>query len=142
MRDRKPPIVILSGIRWSFLWQRHQILATRFACAGYKTVFVETTGLATPRPDRTTLRKILHRLRRAGGEGEKTPDEPNLTVYSPLAAPPTWRVFRRLNRKLFVPRLARDLRVLAGEDPVVVAYPPTRTTLDLISGLRPPAHLL
>ena len=137
MRDRKPPVIILSGIRWSFLWQRHQILATRFARAGYKTVFVETTGLATPRPNKTTLRKILYRLRRAGGEGERTLDEPSLTIYSPLTAPPTWGAFRRLNRELFVPRVARDLRTLAGEDPVVVAYPPTRTTLDLISGLRP-----
>jgi glycosyltransferase involved in cell wall biosynthesis len=30
-----------------------------------------------------------------------------------------------------------DLRKIAGPDPVVVAYPPTRTTLDLISGLQP-----
>jgi hypothetical protein len=45
----KPPVVILSGVRWDFLWQRHQTLATLFAGAGYPTVFVETTGLANPR---------------------------------------------------------------------------------------------
>jgi glycosyltransferase involved in cell wall biosynthesis len=33
--------------------------------------------------------------------------------------------------------VVRDLRKIAGPDPVVVAYPPTRTTLDLISGLQP-----
>lgn len=133
----KPPVILLSGIRWDFLWQRHQILATRFARAGYPTIFVETTGLATPRPDRATLRKVLSRVRRSGGKGEEPPREPNLTVYSPLVAPPTWKLFRRLNRKVFVPRVVRDLRRLAGEKPVVVAYPPTRTTLDLISGLKP-----
>lgn len=136
-RGRKPPIVMLSGIRWDFLWQRHQILATRFARAGYNTIFVETTGLTTPRPDRSTLRKVSDRLRRSGSGGKKSPDEPNLTVYSPLVAPPTWGVFRSLNRKLFTPRIARDIRRIAGEDPVVVAYPPTRTTLDTISALRP-----
>ncbi len=137
MQDSKPPIVILSGIRWDFLWQRHQILATRFARAGYKTVFVETTGLANPRPDRATLRKVFNRLRRSGGEGEKAPDEPNLTVYSPLTAPPTQGTFRLLNNKLFAPRVARDIREISGEDPVVIAYPPTRMTLDLISNLQP-----
>ncbi len=137
-RDKKPPVVLLSGIRWDFLWQRHQILATRFARAGHPTVFVETTGLANPRLDRTTLRKVAARLRRSGGGGEKPRSEPGLTVYSPLAAPPTWKAFRLLNRRVFLPGVARDLRVLTGEDsPVVVAYPPTRTTLDLISYLRP-----
>ena len=138
MKDgRKPPVVVLSGIRWDFLWQRHQILATHFARAGYKTIFVETTGLSTPRPDRATLHKIFDRLRRSGGKGKKKPDEPNLTVYSPLTAPPTRKAFRVLNSKLFVPRVASDLRRIAGKNPVVIAYPPTRTTLDLTSHLRP-----
>lgn len=137
MKDRKPPVVILSGIRLDFLWQRHQILATRFARAGYKTIFVETTGLSTPRPDRATLRKVFRRLRLSRSAGGKAPDEPNLTIYSPLVAPPTWKAFRKLNRRLFAPRVARDLRKISGEDPIVVAYPPTRTTLDLISRVRP-----
>ncbi len=132
-----PPVVMLSGIRWDFLWQRHQILATRFARAGYPTVFVETTGLANPHPDGATLRNVAARLRRSGGHGKESPEEPDLTVYSPLVAPPTWRAFRLLNRWLFVPRVARDLREIVVEDPIVVAYPPTRTTLDLISALRP-----
>ena len=137
MENSKPPVIMLSGIRWDFLWQRHQILATRFARAGYPTTFVETTGLANPRLDRPTLRKIRCRLRRSGGTGEKAPETPNLTVYSPLTAPPTWKPFRLSNRRFFVPRVARDLREIAGEAPIVVAYPPTRTTLDLSLSLRP-----
>ena len=131
----KPPVVILGGIRWDFLWQRHQSLATRFARAGYPTVFVETTGLANPRPNRTTLRKILSRLGRSGGKGLR--DERGPTVYAPLVAPPTLGAFRRANRRVFLPRVLRDLGKLAGSSPVIVAYPPTRTTLDLISGLSP-----
>ncbi len=138
--DARLPVVILSGIRWDFLWQRHQILATLFARAGYPTVFVETTGLANPHPDRATARKVLRRVLRAGSQGRKasggTPS--NLAVYSPLVAPPTWRIFRRLNRAVFVPRVARDLRnLLKGASPVVIAYPPTQTTLDLLSDLKP-----
>jgi glycosyltransferase involved in cell wall biosynthesis len=131
----KPPVIILSGVRWDFLWQRHHALATRFARAGYPTVFVETTGLANPRPSRATLRKMASRIRRAGGRESSA--EANLTVYAPLVAPPTQGFFRALNRRIFVPRVVGDLRKIAGPDPVVVAYPPTRTTLDLISGLDP-----
>ncbi len=133
----KPPVVILAGIRWDFLWQRHQILATRFARAGYPTVFVETTGLANPSPSRTTLRRVLSRLGRSGGRGKKLSGEPGLTVYAPLVAPPTLVAFRQANRRIFLPRVLRDLGKVAGPSPVVVAYPPTRTTLDLIPGLGP-----
>jgi glycosyltransferase involved in cell wall biosynthesis len=135
----RPPVIILSGVRWDFLWQRHHALATMFARAGYPTVFVETTGLANPRPSASTLRKVASRLRRAGSGGPS--GEKGLTVYAPLALPPTKGVFRRANKRFFVPRMVRDLVKTAGSSPVVVAYPPTRTTLDLISGLRPRALL-
>jgi glycosyltransferase involved in cell wall biosynthesis len=131
---RKPPVVILAGIRWDFLWQRHQTLATLFARAGYPTVFVETTGLSNPRPGPATLRRVLSRIKASGGRRQ---GEPGLTVYAPLVAPPTLRVFRWANRRVLLPRVARDLGKLAGPRPVVVAYPPTRTTLDLIGGLDP-----
>ena len=134
---RKPPVVMLAGIRWDFLWQRHQTLATRFARAGYPTVFVETTGLANPRPSRATLRKVLSRLARSRKGGNGSRGEPDLTVYSPLVAPPTLEAFGRANRRLFLPRVLRDLEKAAGRSPIVVAYPPTRTTLDLVSGLAP-----
>jgi glycosyltransferase involved in cell wall biosynthesis len=131
----KPPVVILSGVRWDFLWQRHHSLATLFARAHYPTVFVETTGLANPRPNKATLRKVASRIRRAGGK--QPSEEKGLTVYVPLVVPPKGAVFRWLNRRFFVPRVVRNLRKIAGLDPFVVAYPPTRTTLDLLPGLRP-----
>jgi glycosyltransferase involved in cell wall biosynthesis len=134
---RKPPVVILSGIRWDFLWQRHQTLATLFAGAGYPTVFVETTGLANPRPTRNTLRSVFGRIRRSGRPVEKQSAGRDLIVYAPLTAPPTLGAFRWSNAKLLIPRVLSDLREIAGPRPVVVAYPPTRTTLGLISGLDP-----
>jgi glycosyltransferase involved in cell wall biosynthesis len=131
----KPPVVILSGVRWDFLWQRHHILATLIARAGYPTVFVETTGLANPPLNTDTFRKVALRIRRS--RDRKPSGEKRLTVYAPLAAPPTHRVFRWLNRRFYVPRMVRDLRMISGEDPIILAYPPTRTTLEVISGLRP-----
>jgi glycosyltransferase involved in cell wall biosynthesis len=133
----KPPVVILSGVRWDFLWQRHQTLATLFAGAGYPTVFVETTGLANPRLTGSTIRKVFERIRRSGGAGEKQSPERYLTVYAPLTAPPTYGAFRWSNAKLLLPRIISDLRKIAGHHPIVVAYPPTKTTLGFISGLDP-----
>jgi glycosyltransferase involved in cell wall biosynthesis len=135
----KPPVIILSGTRWDFLWQRHQSFATLFARAGYPTVYVEHTGLSNPSLDRDIARKVLRRILLAGGEGRKMPDmPPNLTIYSALLAPPTRRIFRRLNRAVFLPRVARDLkRLLSDVPPVVITYPPTRTTLDLLPRLKP-----
>ena len=134
----KPTVVVLSGIRWDFLWQRHQILATLFARAGYPTVYVETTGLATPSLlNKATVRKVLRRVLRARGKKVPAAEEAGLTVYSPLVAPPTARIFRHLNRRFFVRRVVRELRALAGGSPVVIAYPPTQTTLDILDGLKP-----
>src|SRR5919107_1799828 len=133
----KPPVVILAGVRWDFLWQRHQTLATLFAGAGYLTVFVETTGLANPRPGRATLRKVLSRVHRSRSKAGKPRVEKNPMVYAPLTVPPTSKAFVWANRRFLVPRVLRDLGKLVGSRPVVVAYPPTRTTLDLISGLDP-----
>ncbi len=128
----KPPVVVLAGVRWDFLWQRHQTVATLFARAGYPTVFVETTGLANPRP--SALGNVAARVRRAGA-GRAEDGWP--LVYPPLVLPPTLGAFRAANRRFFVPRVARDLKDAVGRRPVVVAYPPTRTTLDLISALEP-----
>lgn len=132
--SRKPPVVVLSGVRWGFLWQRHHAVAALFARSGYPTVFVETTGLANPGP--SALPKVWARLRarrpRTGRAGEAEP-----AVYPPLVLPPTWRVFRAANRRFLLPRTARDIEAAVGARPVVVAYPPTRTTLDLISALDP-----
>jgi hypothetical protein len=133
----KPPVVILAGVRWNFLWQRHQTLATLFADAGYPTVFVETTGLANPRPGKATLREALSRIGRSLSKAGKPKGQVNLTVYAPLTAPPTLKAFVWVNERFLVPRVLRDLGKVVDSSPTVVAYPPTRTTLDVISGLDP-----
>ena len=133
----KPSVVILAGVRWDFLWQRHQTLATLFARAGYPTVFVETTGLAIPRPGKATLRNVLSRVGRSLRRNEKLQQQENPTVYAPLTAPPTLKPFLWVNEKVLIARVLRDLRKVVGPHPLVIAYPPTRTTLELVSGLDP-----
>ncbi|WP_119069687.1 glycosyltransferase [Rubrobacter indicoceani] len=129
---RLPPVYILSGIRWGFLWQRHQTLATHFARAGYPTVFVETTGLRNP--SRLSARSVAFRLL---GRPVREPDPGGPSVYSPLVLPPGGKPSRKVNERFLVPRVARDLLGGFGRAPVIVAYPPTKTTLQIISRLSP-----
>ena len=133
----KPSVIILAGVRWDFLWQRHQTLATHFARSGYPTIFVETTGLSFPRPGKARLRNMLSRIQGSLQRYEKPRGQENPIVYAPLTVPPTPKPFVWLNERFLLPRVLRDLRKLVGSRPLVVAYPPTRTTLDLISGLDP-----
>ncbi len=120
------------------MWEWSQILSTMFARAGHPTVCVETTGIANPSLDVESGRKVLRRLLHARSGGRTYAGRPaNLHVYSPLVAPPTLGAFRRINQKVLVPRVVRDLRRLAGPEPVVMAFTPTHTTLDLLSKLTP-----
>jgi glycosyltransferase involved in cell wall biosynthesis len=134
----KPPVVLLSNVRWDALWEYSHALATLFANAGYPTAFVETTGMRNTPLGTTTGRRVLKRLLNVRSGGKKPGNlSPNLTVYSPLVVPPTYGAFQGINRSIFVPRIVRDLWRLAGNAPVVIAFAPTRTTLDLVSGLQP-----
>src|SRR5918993_2438433 len=106
----KPPVVLLTNVRWDALWEYSHALATLFANAGYPTVFVETTGLRNPPLGMTTGRRVLKRLLNVRSAGKKPANiTPNLTVYSPLVVPPTSGLFRYINRRFFVPRIVRDL---------------------------------
>jgi hypothetical protein len=136
---KKPTVVLLSNIRWDFLWQWTQVLATMFAKAGYPTICVETTGITNPRLNLTTIRSIARRLHRfertdaTNSELRATELPANLVIYSPLVAPPTYKILRRLNRRFFIARVVRDLQQLVESEPVFIAFPPTQTTLDILS---------
>ncbi|WP_047864618.1 glycosyltransferase [Rubrobacter aplysinae] len=136
----REPVVLLAGIRWDFLWQRHQEIAARLAARGHPVVFVETTGLSNPRPGPGLARKVLSRMSRIARSGAGTANlgaSGRLSIYPPLVLPPTAGAFRWLNRRVLVPRVGRDLLRMAGDHPAIIAYPPTRTTLDLVRELSP-----
>lgn len=125
-------VVILASIDWGAAWQRHQAWAARFAAAGHRVFFVENTGFRDFR--RSDAWRILRRVKAAGVPS--TPPRPGIEVVSPLVLPPTRGPFRAANRGLFVPRLVSKLRRLGlGPKPVVVAYLPTATTLELLDRL-------
>jgi glycosyltransferase involved in cell wall biosynthesis len=128
-------IVIISSIDWSFLWQGHQEIARRLAAEGNRVLYLENTGVRAPGVrDAARVASRLKRWSSALGTGGLREVAPGVHVCSPLVLPPfgpRWR--RQLNRRLFLPLVARTARRLGFRDPLVWTYLPNDTTLDLIS---------
>jgi len=79
-------IVCVSTIDWDFLWQEHQGVMSVLALAGNRVLFVENTGVRTPRwKDRD---RVLARLRKwTRGRGRFRAVADNVSLCSPLALP-------------------------------------------------------
>ncbi len=136
-------VVILSSIDWDTAWQRHQIFAAAFAVAGREVFFVENTGFRNPvMKDLPRLWKRARNLLHPSSVSGANPIPAGLRVFSPRVLPPTWSIFRRLNKDYFIPRLLRQLRsegLRAGAECVV--YVPTASTVEILRRLKPVAAL-
>lgn len=135
-------IVILSNIEWDFQWQRHQIFATFFCASSRKVIFVESQ--AKRNPEFKDIPRILERLLRfITKRGQKNSSQKrdgtreNLTVISPMVLPSTYKVFRQINRKIFIPWLVRSIQREIITAPIVINYSPTQTSIDVIKSLTP-----
>jgi O-antigen/teichoic acid export membrane protein len=136
-------VVVLSTIDWDTAWQRHQIFAAAFAARGDEVFFVENTGFRNP--GWRDLPRVLRRVRNqafpsAVSGANRIPD--GVRVFSPRVLPPTWRLFRRLNAALLLPRLLGELREAGLRDGAdCVVYGPTATMVELARLLRPASVL-
>lgn len=134
---RHRTIVCLSSIDWDFLWQGHQEIMSRFASMGNRVIFVENTGVRTVRL--SDVRRVLTRLAHWFAEtaaGSRVPVA-GVSVVAPLLLPfPRSRLATAVNHHLLLPRLASRIRALAGEDPILFSYLPTRNAVRLIELLR------
>lgn len=127
-------IVILSSIKWDFLWQRHQILAEFFSVYSDVT-FVETTGLRNP-----NLKKAISRLYRGiviGQKLQKKEQNESLKILPPIILPPTNKVFRKINKLFFIPKLQRNISTFSNKPIILIIHLPTITSLDLMEKLNP-----
>jgi len=136
-------IVFLSSVDWGELWQRHHVLSTMMARNGHRVVYVGNTGFRNPNPLPSDCRRIWSRIKTTVKK-ESSPHQAclqllrgNLTVINPLVAPPQGRLYRSLNRRVFVPKLSKQIREILGEVDLAMVYLPSRTTLDLLKSLRP-----
>ena len=130
-------IVCISSIDWDFIWQGHQEVMSRLAAAGDRVLFMENTGVRSPRfADVPRLRQRLRNWSR-GVKGFRE-ERPNLFVYSPLALPfPYSRIARWINRTVLLRALRRWMRATGFGRPIVWTFLPTPTARDLIHALDP-----
>lgn len=137
-------IICIASIEWDFLWQGHQEINLRLARAGNRILYIENTGVRSPRMSEAG--RILKRLKswmgslRKGGVREVAP---NIYVCSPLVFPPFGRRWQKqLNRRFFLPLVRRAAKLLGMRDPIIWTYLPTDTALDLINLLRNPESII
>ena len=136
-------IVLIASIDWDPLWQSHQEIATRFAKAGNRVLFIENTGVRTP-----TVADASRLAKRIKGWSRSLMTEPrqirsDLWVYSPLVFPPfSRRSVRKINRALLIPAITRAARRLRFVDPIIWTWLPTETALDIAGALSGTRSLL
>ena len=140
---RREQVVVLSSIDWDTAWQRHQIFAAAFAASGREVFFIENTAFRNPVwRDLPRLWKRARNILRPGTVSGANPIPDGVRVLSPRVLPPTWAAFRRLNARVFLPRLLRALeREGLRPGAACVIYVPTATTLELARRLKPGAVL-
>lgn len=130
-------IVCISSIDWDFIWQGHQQIMSALAAQGNRVLFIENTGVRSPRiQDLPRLRQRLVRWWRSTKGFCK--EQENLTVFSPLIIPlPYSRLARRVNRALLMRAIRRWMRAARFGRPIVWTFLPTPLAHDLLSALEP-----
>ncbi len=130
-------ILCLSSIDWDFIWQGHQQIMATLAEQGNRVLFIENTGVRSPR-----LRdwsRLTQRIRNwlKGTKGFRQVQE-RLFVYSPILLPfPYSRIARWINRRLLLRALQRWMLATGFRHPIIWTFLPTPLMRDLIRALEP-----
>lgn len=135
--ERRPDILCISSIDWDFIWQGHQEIMSRLAADGHRVLFIENTGVRSPRlSDLPRLRQRLRNWRR-GTKGFRQ-ERPNLFVHSPMVLPlPYSRLARWVNLQVMVRSLSRWMRAVGFSRPIVWTFLPTPLTREIIASIDP-----
>jgi uncharacterized SAM-binding protein YcdF (DUF218 family)/glycosyltransferase involved in cell wall biosynthesis len=130
-------VICISSIDWDFIWQGHQEIMSTLAAQGHRVLFVENTGVRTPKlSDMPRLRQRVRNWAR-GTRGFRE-ERRNLFVLSPIVLPlPYSRVARWLNRTVLAHLIRRWMRVVEWSRPIVWTFLPTPLAHDLIDRLDP-----
>jgi glycosyltransferase involved in cell wall biosynthesis len=120
------------------LWQGPQEIASRLAQAGNNVLYVENTGVRSPalRDAGRVVARLFRWVSASASKGLRTV-APSLNVCSPVVLPPLggpWR--RELNRRAFLPMVARAAASLRMRDPLILTFLPTDTAVDLVNLLK------
>jgi uncharacterized SAM-binding protein YcdF (DUF218 family)/glycosyltransferase involved in cell wall biosynthesis len=130
-------IVCLSTIDWDFIWQTHQELMSAFAEQGSRVLFIENTGVRSPRL--RDMPRMMSRLRNwwRGTQGFRR-EGPNLFVLSPLVIPlPYSRIARVVNRALIGRAVRRWMKAAGFRRPIVWTFLATPIVHDVVVTIDP-----
>lgn len=132
---RDVDILCIANIDWDFNRQVSQEVASAFAAAGHRVLFVENTGVRRPAlKDLSRLRARVHNWWRSRGKGRRR--DGGVDVYSPLLLPlPYSRAASSLNARAML-RAIRRWRG-AGRALIVITFLPTPLARRVIAGLSP-----
>jgi len=128
-------VLYIASIDWTFQWQGPQELAVRLGAAGNRVVYLENTGIRSPRLSEAG--RVARRLDAWAGawlKGGARLVAPNVHLCSPLVLPPfgpPWR--RAINRRQLAAQLRLALRGLDFRPSLIWTYLPTDTAADLIA---------
>ena len=130
-------IVCLANIDWNENWQSHQEVASAFAAAGHRVLFVENTGAR--RPALKDLSRLGARLRNWRRGLRRPANAPNgVDVHSPLLVPlPYSRVACRLNTPLLLRAIRRWIGADMDRPLVVITFLPTPVSRAVVRELQP-----
>jgi uncharacterized SAM-binding protein YcdF (DUF218 family) len=128
-------IICISSIDWDFVWQGHQEIMSAFAKNGNRVLYIENTGIRSPRlSDMGRLKRRVRNWRR-GLRGIRQESE-NLFICSPLILPfPYSRLARLVNRTLLINDLKAWIRAVGFRKPVIWTFLPTSVSVDIIDNI-------
>jgi len=132
-----PDILCISSIDWDFIWQGHQEIMSRLAADGHRVLFVENTGVRTPKV--RDLPRVRQRVRNwwRGTKGFRQ-ERPNLFIYSPLLLPwPYLRPSRWINGFMLKRALRRWMDATGFFQPIAWTFLPTPLARDLLAAVKP-----
>ncbi len=129
-------IICISSIDWDFIWQGHQEIMSSFARNGNRVLFIENTGVRSPRL--SDFPRIRSRIKNwfSGVSGIRKHSQ-NLHIFSPVVLPfPYWPPAMWINRRIIMSVLKKWAKVMDFNDPVIWAFLPTPLTNNIINGLN------
>ncbi|HEX6084295.1 MAG TPA: glycosyltransferase [Thermoanaerobaculia bacterium] len=135
--ERDVDILCLANIDWDFNWQAAQEVASAFAAAGHRVLFVENTGVRPPAlKDLSRLRARLHNWWRARAKTRVR--NHGVDVYSPLLVPlPYSRLACRVNARAMLRAIRRWRGDGHARSLIVITFLPTPLARRVIAALSP-----
>lgn len=136
-RLRGEGVVCLSSIDWDFIWQGHQETMRRLASDGNPVLFVENTGVRTPRLG--DIPRLWARIRNWwNGVGGFREAGDNLIVLAPILLPfPYSPAASWVNGWLMERAVSNWMRATKRNSPILWTFLPTPLTHEIISRIDP-----